>query len=341
MLMQPLKVLLSIPFPFSEDDHQAILQACPNAQVEYIPGELQEDLDAVDGREFHVVVSEWAPSDLAKWQNLRLVQLLSAGINQLPAAHPVWSSDVQVATASGIHSVPMAQFGIGALLSLTHRMPQLNEFQRTRQWPDRNALACSLLRDKTVGIVGYGSIGRECARLAHAMGMAVLALKRDPHQKEDNGFNAWPGTGDPKGKIPRQYFASAQISEMLPQCDAVIVTAPRSSETEGLIGGQELRQMKPTATVIVLSRGGIVDESALCQALHEGWIAGAAVDAFVQEPLPADSPLFDAPNIILTPHMSGVYDTYWDMTLKLLCENLRRISVGQKPFNLADGAKGY
>lgn len=339
--MQSLKLLLHIPFPFTDEDRHLIEQACLSIEIEYLEGEAPEELDAVDGRDFDVVVSEWVPQDLSRWPNLKLVQLLSAGVNHIPAEHPVWDSDVRVTTASGIHSVPMAQFAICNLLMMVHQMPQLMAFGATRQWPDRTALAGYELRDKVCGVVGYGSIGREVGRQAHCLGVKVLAMKRDPQQRRDDGFQAWPGTGDADGVLPQAWFAPTQAREMVAQCDAVIVVAPATPETRDLIGEAELKAMKPSAILIVISRGGIVNEEALANALQQGQIAGAAVDSFVEEPLPSQSPLFDAPNLFLTPHMSGVYDAYWDRCLVLLCENLRRLATHQPPLNQAHGSKGY
>ena len=338
--MKPLHILLSIPFPLRDAERDAILQVCPGATVDYVYGPMQEDLDALDGRHVQVLVSQWVPSSSQEWENLRFVQLLAAGINHIPPEHPIWER-ATVSTASGIHSVPMAQFGICALLMMVHQFPKLADFQRTKQWPDRTLLGGETLRGKTAGIIGYGSIGRECGRLAQSLGMRILAMDRFPDKQRDTGFNAWPGTGDSEGEIPEEWFSPQQLDEMLPFCDVLFITAPLTKATRGLLGAKELTLMKPTSRVIVLSRGGIVDETALCEALQSGLIAGASVDVYVTEPVPPNHPFFEVRNITLTPHISGTFDDYWEASFRLLVENLRRFTAGQPLLNVADGKRGF
>lgn len=336
-----MQILLNIaPYALTEGDRRQMRQACPGMRIECAPPTWPEAADGIDRARVEVLVTEQVPRDLAAWPRLRYVQLLSAGVDHLED-HPIWMRAIPVATASGIHSVPMGQFATAALLMLVHRMPALLEFKSTRQWPDRVRLACSSVRGLVAGILGYGSIGRECARQWRALGLRILCLKRDPLRRQDAGFNGWPGTGDPKGRIPERWFGPDELGDFLPRCDVLLVTAPRTARTRGVIGPSELSLLKPTSRVIVLSRGGLIDEEALAAALREGRLAGAAVDCFLREPLPETSPLFAAPNLVLTPHMSGVFDGYWPMALTLLCENLRRLVKGSPLVNLARGDLGY
>jgi phosphoglycerate dehydrogenase-like enzyme len=235
----------------------------------------------------------------------------------------------------------MAEFATCGLLMLAHRFPQIHDFKTTRQWPDRVKIGGDTLSGKTVGIIGYGSIGRECARQADALGMRVVCLKRNPAEKMDSGFNAWPGTGDPSGSIPDLWFSPAQVREMMPECDCLIVTAPRTPQTENLIGAGELAQLRPGAWVIIISRGGIVNEADLASALREKKVGGAVVDGFYTEPPPAQHPFFELDNIILSPHMSGVFGKYWERFVELFCENLRRWRAKKPLLNLANRALGY
>lgn len=336
-----MQILLNIaPYALTEAERHQIRQACPGAEIECAPASWAEETDRIDGARAEVLVTEQVPRDLAPWPRLRLVQLLSAGVDHLEG-HPIWAHAIPVATASGIHSVPMGQFATAALLMLVHRLPTLLEFKASCQWPDRVSLACSSLRGLVAGILGYGSIGRECARQWQALGVRILCLKRDPSRGPDEGFNGWPGTGDPEGRIPERWFGPDELRDFLPQCDVLLVTAPRTARTRGMIGPSELSLLKSTSRVIVISRGGLIDEDALAAALREGRLAGAAVDCFVREPLPETSPLFGAPNLVLTPHMSGVFDGYWPMALSLLCENLRRLARGFPLVNLARADRGY
>jgi len=171
--------------------------------------------------------------------------------------------------------------------------------------------------------------------------MRVVCLKRDAREKADPGFNAWPGSGDPSGAIPEQWFGPEHVREMMAQCDSLIVTAPRTTETENLIGARELDLLAPGAWVVIISRGGIVNEQDLAVALREGKIRGALVDGYQTEPPSPEHPFFDLPNIILSPHMSGVFGAYWEKLVDLFCENLRRWRTGTTLLNLASRARGY
>lgn len=339
--MKRLNVLLNIaPFEFSDSDRQVILRTCPTADLRVAPEELAANPDAMEGRDVDVLVGELIPHHLQSWPELKFVQLISAGIDHL-AGHPIWDRDIPVATASGIHTVPMAQFATGALLSLFHRMKDTTEFTSSRRWPDRVALGGSVVRGRTVGIVGYGNVGRECGRLFHLLGMQVVCLNNESGRRIEGRFEAWPGTGDPDGTIPERRFLPQELHKMLPLCDVLLITAPRTPCTRGMIGERELALLRPGAYVVIISRGGIVDEESLAQALHMGHIAGAWVDCFLEEPPPPTHPLFDAPNIVLTPHMSGVYDDYWPVLRRLLGENLRRFATGAAALNVSRGDRGY
>jgi phosphoglycerate dehydrogenase-like enzyme len=328
-------VLMSFDFPITDANRRAVADAWPGADFRRTICETQEQLDAVDGRNVVALLTESVPRTLSSaWRDLKFVQLASAGSDHLKD-HPIWSSGIPVATATGIHSVPMAQFATGMLLAMVHRFADIREFQQSRRWIAREALQGTVIRGWTAGIVGYGSIGRECARQLNQLGLRIVAMKRDPSARAQvDPFAPWPGTGDPEGQLPERWFAPHQIDEMLPLCDVLVVAAPRTPETLGLIRAAQLARMKPTARIIIISRGAIVDERDLADALREKRLAGAAVDCFLPEPPASDHPLFDAPNCILTPHMSGVYEGYADTLNQLLCENLRRLSRGQPPKNL-------
>jgi phosphoglycerate dehydrogenase-like enzyme len=128
---------------------------------------------------------------------------------------------------------------------------------------------------------------------------------------------------------------------MLPQCDALVVSAPRTAKTFGMIGRDELALLPQSTKVIIVSRGGIVDETALAAAMRSGRLGGAAVDAYVREPPDPDNPLFDAPNLLMTPHVSGVFSEQWSVFCELLCQNLARYVRGETVLNVADGERGY
>ena len=281
------------------------------------------------------------PRDLSIAPKLKWVQLHSAGINHL-ANHPILKTDIRITTSSGIHAVPIGEFSIALMFALARRVPTLTRLQDRAEWPKERwrVLLGTELRGKTLGIVGYGSIGRHAARIAkHGLGMRVLAMTRGG-EKRDRGY-VEAGTGDPEGVLPETWFTRPQLPDLLAQSDFVLVGTPLTDETRNLIAERELRLMKPTAFIVNISRGGIIAEAALVRALNENWIAGAGLDAFEQEPLPADHPLWKCENAIIAPHVSGATAHYDDRATDLLSENLRRYLRGDELLNLVDRERGY
>lgn len=293
-----------------------------------------------DTRDVEILMTDLqVPRDLAAYPKLKWIQLISAGANQVTKT-AIADSNILVTTASGLHGVPIGQFVTGNLLMLVHCLPQLGDIQRSRQWPPaRWNLRGAVLRGQTVGVLGYGSIGRECARQLHALGMRVLAL--DPGPRRDDGYNHWPGTGDADGTLPAQWFKPPELSAMLRECDVLLVAAPYTPQTAGMIGAPELAMMKSGGRVVIISRGGIVQERALADALHRGHLAGAAVDCFEQEPPPADHFFYDTPNLIMTPHMAGAFEGFWSAMMTLFTENLRRYHARQPLHNQTNKRLGY
>lgn len=327
------------PFRVDEVQRRRIAAACGSStEIETIAS--HPDFEGVDGSRTAVLVTEHVPRDLSRWPALRFVQLICAGINHLDG-HPIWKSGIEVATAAGTHAVPIGQHTTCVLLMLTHHMPETTAFKSTRTWPDRVAMASTTLRGKTAGLLGYGGIGRECARQLHALGMRIVCLKSNPAQRRHEGFTAFEGVGDPEGVLPERWFGPDELTAMLPMCDALIVSAPLTPASEGMIGRRELALLPNGSRVVIVSRGGILDEKALAESLTSGHLSGAAVDAYAQEPPPADHPLFDAPNLIMTPHMSGVFEEYWPVASELLCLNLERFARGEPLLNRVVPARGY
>ncbi len=281
------------------------------------------------------------PRDLSVAPRLKWVQLHSAGINQL-MDHPILESDIRITTASGIHAVPIGEFAITMMLALARRVPRMVRMQDSGEWTKERwkTFLGVELRGKTLGIVGYGSIGRESARIAkNGFAMRVLAMTRSGN-KQDRGY-AEPGVGDPEGKLPDAWFTREQLRDMLAQADFGLVSAPLTDETRGMIGARELQAMKPTAFIVNIARGEIIDESALVHALKEHWIGGAGLDVFAQEPLPADSELWKLENALIAPHVSGATPHYDDRAVELFCENLRRYLRGDEMLNLVNKQAGY
>lgn len=185
------------------------------------------------------------------------------------------------------------------------------------------------LRDRTVGIIGLGAIGGEVARLAKGIGMKVIATRRSATRRESGVFGV------------DELYPYLDLLQMLSESDLVVIAAPLTAETRGMIGEAELRAMRPTAYLINVARGPIINQSALIKALREGWIAGAGLDVFETEPLPPDSELWDLPNVILSSHMAGSTDRRSQRVLGLFCENLRRYLAGEQLLNVIDRQQGY
>jgi phosphoglycerate dehydrogenase-like enzyme len=306
--------------------------AWPGLELSVLPA---QDPDTIDGNGAVALVSGSLPRDLSRWSDLRWVQLTSAGADQL-AGSPVAGSEIAVTTASGTHGVPIAEYVTAGWLMMLHGLPESLEFHETRSWPDRGRIAPSTARGRTVGIVGYGAIGRECARQLQALGMRIVCAKSDPSVKADPHFNAWSGTGDPDGSIPDAWYGPDRIGDLIAESDLIVVTVPSTPRTLGMIGAAEFARAKPGARLIVVSRGGIVDEAALAAALRDGQLREALVDCFVQEPPAADDPLFETPHLLMTPHVSGLHDGYVDAFMRLLGENLRRFDAGEPLLNQVD-----
>jgi phosphoglycerate dehydrogenase-like enzyme len=265
---------------------------------------------------------------------------MSAGANHA-VDHPLFNDNVILTTTSGIHAINMGELVLSMMLAWGKRLLGLIEYQHRALWPEnRHELFLPQeLRGAAIGIVGYGSVGREVGRLSRAFGMRILAydVSEDP---VDHGY-AVPGVGDVDGVLPQRYFRPGELGDMLAECDFVVVAVPLTSATRELIGADELRSMKPSAFFINVARGGVVDELALIRALQEGWIAGAGLDVFVEEPLPASSPLWKMDNVILAPHIAGHTPHYNDRAVDVFAENLRRYLNGQQLLNQVDLELGY
>ena len=197
------------------------------------------------------------------------------------------------------------------------------------------------LHGSTVGIVGYGSVGREIARVAQTFGMDVLAVKRDVRQPAETDSYVLPGHGDPEGVFFHRLYPPEALVSMVRECDFVVLTVPLTEATRGMVNAGVLEAMKPTAYLINVSRGGVVDDEALAEALQRQVIAGAASDVFESEPLPSDSPLWKLPNLILSPHLAGATADYREKAAQVFVENLKRYLARKDLLNLVDRTRGY
>ncbi|WP_367048414.1 D-2-hydroxyacid dehydrogenase [Streptomyces sp. Je 1-332] len=272
--------------------------------------------------------------------DLRWIQLDTSGADHLKDTE-VWDLPVPLTSIGGISPVPMAEYVLMMLLGLAHRLPRAIEVQHSGTWPSPaerwNTLMPRRLRGATVGVVGYGRIGREIGRLAGEFGMTVLGLKRGSGPRAGEFFGT-PADDSPQ---PAELYTPDALHTFLSRCDYLVVTCPLTDETRGMIDAAALDALKDGAMVVNVSRGGIVDEHALRAGLRSGRIAGAALDVFDEEPLPADHAWWNEPGVILTPHVAGFAPDYEEQTLELVGSNVERFLVGRDLINLVDRSRGY
>jgi phosphoglycerate dehydrogenase-like enzyme len=321
--------------PPPEGALEALRRVSPRLKITCAAPGSPPDLTVTD-----VLYSSGRMPNLEGATSLRWIQGYYAGVDHVLASGAI-PPHVRLTSASGIHGPVMAEFVLMMMLAHSHGLPRLLAAQARRNWDaGEDDIVLHEMRDATVGIVGYGSIGRETARLASAFGMRVLACKRRPEATRDDGYQI-PGTGDPFGELPAKYFAFSALDEMLPECDYVVLAAPLTAETRHMINADTLRAMKSDAFLVNVGRGDLVEEPALTAALRAGTIGGAALDVFSQEPLPSDSEFWMLPNVIVSPHISGNTDRYLERAMNLFAENMRRYLSDEQLLNLVDVDQGY
>lgn len=285
--------------------------------------------------------SEWFP-DAAQVPSLRCVQLDTSGVDHVRQTS-LWDTDIPIATLGGIAPVPMAEYAMMTILELAHRMPLIQQLRDGREWPtnaDRLArLTPRELTGATIGIAGYGRIGREISRLASAFGMRVLGIKRTVSERPASGkFDTGRRGAD---EDPTELFGMDRLDEVLAQSDILVVVVPLTELTRGMLGPSQLDRLPHGALVVNIARGGILDEAALLERLRDGRIAAAALDVFDDEPLPPTSPWWSEPNTLVTPHVAGLSPQYHAQTLDLVVENLTRLAERRPVLNEVDRVSGY
>lgn len=292
--------------------------------------------------EAEIYYAGWGVPRPEQAPNLRWVQTHAAGVDYL-MQHPIWQSDILITSASGIHTSNIAQYVMAQILYWANRIDAWRTAQAQGEWTATNRWDTFVpieVRGKTLGIVGYGSIGREIGRLGKAFGMRVLATKGNAMKLEDVGYTL-PGTGDPKAEAAARIYPPEATRSMVAESDFVVIAAPLTSKTKHLFNEELLRAMKPTAYLINIGRGSIIKEADLVKALKKGWLAGAGLDVFEEEPLPDDSPLWKLDNVLLSPHVSGFTPHYNERTAELFAENLRRYLAGEPLLNVINREREY
>ena len=303
---------------------ERIRAALPHAEVAHATtaDELLREIRDADA----ALLTRIDAAQFAAATRLRWIHSAAAGVGGLLLPE-VRRSDVVVTNSRGIHGATMAEHVIGVTIALLRDLPAAIRRQAAHEWAYIGISSIRTLRGRRMVVVGLGAIGSEVARAASALGMHVSAVRRHP--------------GAPRPDWVASVHGSDELAEVLPLADVVVLAAPLTPETRALIGSRELRLMKPTAILVNVARGKLVDEKALVEELVRGTIAGAALDVFEHEPLDPSSGLWDLPNVLITPHTSGYREDYWDAVADIFIENARRLEAGQPLLNVVDKERGY
>ena len=252
---------------------------------------------------------------------LKWVHALSAGVENLLFPE-IKSSTTLLTNSKGIHGIPISEHVLAMMLTFTRGLNMFIRQQTQKQW---KRVPVEEIHDKTIGIVGLGSIGREIAKKAKGMGMHVVASKQ---------------TMTTEIFVDKLYTPD-QLHELLAVADFVVIALPLVEETKNLFTIKEFTAMKSSAYFINIARGAVVNEADLATALEQGLIKGAGLDVFDQEPLSETSPLWDMPNVIITPHLAALSPSYMDRAIKLFADNLSRFIQNKEMLNIIDKNKGY
>jgi phosphoglycerate dehydrogenase-like enzyme len=296
--------------------------------LEFVHVRTHDELVRAIGAAEVAFAGEMPPDALAAAPALRWIHSPAAGVGGM--LHPALvNGPVVVTNSRGLHAASIAEHVIGVSLALLRRLPLVVSRQTERRWAQAELADAGirLLQGLRMGIVGAGAIGSAVARLASAFGMEVIASRRRVE------------AGAPEGV--RAVLPPERLHDLLSASDIVVLAAPQTRQTWSLIGRAELDAMKPDSILVNVSRGKLVDERALIDALSSRSIGGAALDVFAREPLDPQSPLWRLPNVLITPHVSGMRPDYWDAAIAIFEDNLRRYRTGEPLQNIVDKTAGY
>jgi phosphoglycerate dehydrogenase-like enzyme len=314
--MEKCRIWIRVPIP--AEDMQALRRDFPHAQFIMDDGDMR-NVEEIDG----VFTDDPVPENLlSRMQNLRWLHVTRGGANAYLTPE-VKRRPIDVTGSKGIHGRSFSEFALACIFALAKKLPECWENQQKKNW---QRVEPEEVADKTLGIVGLGTVGTELAERAKALGMRVVATKRTA------------------GHMPPSVDALGGpefLPQLLRQSDFVVLSLASIPSTEKMIGEKELRMMKPGAYLINLTGGKAVEEKALIRALKEKWIAGAALDAFAKQPLPAESELWSLPNVMISARAAGATAQKWELMLPIFADNLRRFITGAPLRNVVDKELGY
>ena len=305
----------------------AVRRRWPEMRVVHLPNYERLESELPDTQIF--VGYSIRPNQLPWACQLKWIHSTAAGVAQLtyPALR---ESGILVTNASGVHSIPIAEHVIGMMLSLSRKFPDAFRHQQNHRWAQQQIWDAKPrpgeLHGAVLLLIGFGAIGKEIARRAQVFGMKIQTVTRS-------------GRGDTS--LAAKIYPATQLELALAQADYVVVAAPETPATKNLLGVRQFDAMKPTAFVINVARGSLIDEGALAAALEQRKIAGAAVDVATEEPLPGESPLWRLDNIFITPHLAAASEHLWPRQTDLLLRNLDFWFAGEELINRVDFERGY
>jgi D-2-hydroxyacid dehydrogenase (NADP+) len=315
-----MKILISIQQPVTQwqipaEAVDVLRQRFPHIQFIYAttPEQRAEGLREADAAYTWILNAD----ELKSAQKLRWVHSSAVAVETL-CLRELFARSVLVSNTRGVQAIPIAEHVMAVLLALAKQLPFVLENQARSRWAQNEMVGDRLpwlLNGRTLGLIGVGTIGAEVAKRAQAFGMRVIAMRRRP---------AYGVIGHVE-----QIYGLADLAEFLAQCHALVIAAPLTPETEGLMGAAQFAQLPKGAVVINVGRAKIIDTEALIASLRNAHLGGASLDVFPQEPLPPDHPLWTTPNVILTPHTSGFRRGHWDEVIELFGDNIERWVKGE------------
>ncbi len=308
--------------PLREDHQNKIREARPDIEIHIAkPTECAPWLPDTD------ILLAFGQTDLSPIlplaSKLKWVQALTAGVDKFVALDVFRESQILLTNVRGIHGIPIAEHVLGMILSFTRKLLTAHDNQSLHKWKGLRGM--EEIYGKKAAVIGLGSVGRVIANRLKSMGMTVIGVKQSMSEECDVD----------------ELFPHDQLNEILPSVDYVIATVPLTPETENLFSMKTFSLMKPSAFFINVSRGPVVNEADLIEALKSGTIGGAGLDVFCEEPLPSESPLWDAPNLLITPHHAATSPQYMDRAIQIFIDNLKAFPDTQKMINIIDKTRGY
>ena len=306
---------------------ERLRQEFPQANVIHLPDYKRVDEEIKDAE----IVVSWSirPAQIMSAKKLRWIHSTATAVHQLMFPELV-NSDIVLTNARDVHGPVVAEHVIALIFALAKKIPAAARFQYAHEWAQQRMFdehpRVREIKGATVGLIGMGAIGRAVSQTAKALGMRVIAVREHPEKGSDGAD---------------EIFAPAQVNEIFRQADYIVLAAPVTDATKAIANAERLALMKEDACLINVGRGQLVDEAALISALRGKRIGGAALDVFPKEPLAPDSPLWDTPDLLITPHTAALTDKQWERHYALFTENLHRYLNGQPLLAVVDKQKGY